>query len=212
LLQDPRICWLNLNDNLRAGVMLTYPPELAAKRLGIEKLLFGADGDHLVYGALNLGGVGLYSYGACCVFLDGKTIAPKVSFLEENSFSYFTENGSSVTLHVPPGTRALWHSVPSLAVVKHRKELTASTKWTAKTLGGLLLVSCGEKQTDRFIEAQIRQPLTSQVITEIVFARSKYRPVRARGIVGRAAILSRRIAEYLVAARRHIKVRIVEDD
>ena len=86
---------LNLNDKLRAGVMLTYPPDLAAKRLGIEKLLFGPDGDHLVYGALNLGNIGLFSYGACCVFLATKPIEPMLSFLEENSFSYLTQRGAS---------------------------------------------------------------------------------------------------------------------
>jgi hypothetical protein len=211
LLQDPRICWLNLNDNLRAGVMMTYPPELAAKRLGIEKLLFGPDGDRLVYGALNLGSIGLHSYGACCVFLDKKAIRSQVSFLEENSFSYLTQQGASVTLHVPEGARALWSSVHTLATVKHFRDLIASDTWTANALAALLIVTRGSKQTDRFIEAQVRQPFGSNAITEIVFARKKYRPVKARGIVGKAATLSRRIADHLVAARGRIKVRIVED-
>ena len=212
LLQDPRICWLNLSDNLRAGALLAYPPELAAKRLGIEKLVFGPDGDHLIYGALNLGSTGLYSYGACCVYLDHRAIAPQLSFLEENSFSYCTQDGPSVALDVPKGVRALWHSVHTLAVVKHCKQLAASSTWTVRELAELILVSCGDKKTDRFIEAQVQQPITSESITEIVFARRYYRPVNARGIVGRAALLSRRIADHLLAARGRIKVRIVEDE
>lgn len=192
--------------------MLTYPPDLAAKRLGIEKLLFGPDGDHLVYGALNLGNIGLFSYGACCVFLATKPIEPMLSFLEENSFSYLTQRGASVTLHLPAGVRALWSSVHTLAIVKHRKELAASNHWTTKALADRLLVSCGDKATDGFIEAQIRQPFTSSAIMEIWFARKKYRPIKNRGITGSAARLSRRIADHLLAARGQIKVRIIEDE
>jgi len=191
--------------------MLTYPAEFAAKRLGIEKIVFGPDGDHLVYGALNLGSIGLYSYGACCVYLDARAIARQVSFLEENSFFYLTQNGPSLSLQVPAGVRALWSSVHNLAIVKHHKDLACRGKWNIRDLSALILVSGGDKKTDRFIEAQVHQPFTSQAITEIVFARRRYRPVKARGIVGSAATLSRRIGEHLLAARGTIKVRIVED-
>ncbi len=210
LLQDPRICWLNLNDNLRAGALMTYPPELAAKRLGIEKIVFGPDGDHLIYGALNLGSLGLYSYGACCVYLNAPAIEAQVSFLEENSFTYLMQNGPAISLAVPAGARALWSSVHTLAIVKHYRDLAASSGWTVQKLAGLLLSSNGDKKTDRFIEAQVQQPITSAAITEVLFSPKQYRPIKTRGIVGRAAKLSRRIADHLVAARGNIKVRIVD--
>jgi hypothetical protein len=41
--------------------------------------VFGADGDHVVSGALNLGSIGLFSYGACCVFLCKRAIAAQVT-------------------------------------------------------------------------------------------------------------------------------------
>src|ERR1019366_2578442 len=59
ILQDDRLRYLNLHDNLRARAILDYPRELAAKRKGIDMLAFGPDGEKLNFGALNLGTIGL---------------------------------------------------------------------------------------------------------------------------------------------------------
>ena len=45
ILQDDRLRYVNLHDNLRARAILDYPPDWAAKRTGIDNLAFGGDGD-----------------------------------------------------------------------------------------------------------------------------------------------------------------------
>src|SRR5580698_621804 len=99
------------------------PPEWAAMRTGIDSLAFGSDGQHLTFGALNLGTMGLYAYGACCVFLRSEGIADQVSFLEGNSYSYCVFEGPAVSFQIPHGVRALWTTVSKLAILKHHDRI-----------------------------------------------------------------------------------------
>ena len=167
ILQDERIRYTNLHDNLRANAV-NYDDKVAiAKREGVDKLGFGVDGDKLNSGAVNLGNVGLVSYGAVCVFLKSDDKLKKyISFLEDNSFNYIKYSPPTVDFRIPSGVRALWHTVHKLIVVKHRNDFL-NKKLTCIELANLILVSNGDKKKDRFIEAQIYSDVTRSSISKI---------------------------------------------
>jgi hypothetical protein len=196
LLYDDRVNYLNLHDNLRAGAISDVDRELVSKRTAIDHGVFGPDGVSLRYGAVNFHTIGLYSYGAVCVFLKPKQIRNRVSFLEENSFSYMDSAGN---LNVPPGSRALWHTAPILAVVKHKDVLLARPRLTRDELAGLILSSTGSKKTDRYIEAQVHPPITRASIAEVIYSPSRHEPIKAKGIVGRVAEHNRVLAREYVS-------------
>jgi hypothetical protein len=121
LFQDDRVRYVNMHDFRKAGAVLDYPADAIARRFGIDTLIFGIDGEKLNYGAVNLEGSGTFSYGAACVFLNEELIRDSTSFLENNSFAYHSQSGSSVRLEVPHGVRALWAQAPILGILKHLK-------------------------------------------------------------------------------------------
>lgn len=204
LLQDERIKYTNLHENLRANAITKYDSELAAKRRGIDNLVFGADGEKLNYGAVNLGTLGLYSYGACCIFLKDREIKNRVSFLEENSFNYLTQSGPTIQLNIPQGSRALWPKAHVLSTVKHCKDLLKNKRWSNSELKKLILFSNGEKKTDRFIEAQIYPPISLGCFKKIMYNPNYSRQIKDKKIVGKTAVISRKIlAEYFKSLDLH---------
>jgi hypothetical protein len=168
MLQDERIRYTNLHDNLRANMLLDYDPELAAKRRGIDSLAFGSAGEKVAYGAVNLGNRGLISYGSVCIFLRNDEIRSRTSFLQENSFSFVKGEFPTITFDLSTALRAVWDTVDRLAFVKHFAQI-ASGDIDPKQVADIVLVSTGDKQSDRFIEAQIYPPITIRHFARIVY-------------------------------------------
>lgn len=194
ILQDERIRLVNLHDNLRANAMINYDKDLIAKRKGLDNLVFEVDGDKLNFGAVNLGNIGLVSYGAACVFLKSDDKLKKnASFLENNLFNYIKYSLPAIDLRIPFGVRSLWHTVHKLAVVKHESDFLNSKKLTYPELTNLILSSDGNKNNDRFIEAQIYPPITRSSISKITLSRSHCRSIKANGLVGKTAEHSKNI-------------------
>jgi hypothetical protein len=209
LFQDDRVRYVNLHDSRKAGSVIDYPPDAAAKRLGIDTLVFGIDGDKLNYGAVNLGGVGTFSYGAACVFLREEQILQSVSFLENNSFAYVSQSGSAVKLDVPHGVRALWGRAPILVLIKHLTTLLRSTAWTITEMAQLILFSEGDKKTDNYVEAQISFPITQKCIKRIVDP-ALDRKADPHTIEGRAALVSRNaLTSFLESGIPGIEVEVL---
>lgn len=198
LLSSDRVNYLNLHDNLRAGAVSGVDEELVAKRTAVDNWVFGIDGARLRFGALNFDTIGLYSYGAVCVFLKPGDIKDRVSFLEENSFNY--QDPAKGVRTPPAGSRALWRNAPALAVVKHRDEILTRPRLTRAELGGLLISCDGSKKSDSFIEAQILPPITRGSISEIIYAPSRFKPIKAKGIVKRTAEHNRRLAQDIAGS------------
>jgi hypothetical protein len=75
-----------------------------------------------------------------------------------------------------------------------------------------LVLQCdGRKGTDRFVEAQVVPPITMRDFKKIVYDPSLSRPVKASGLVGKAARLSRRLLdEYLKSLDGKIEVEIAD--
>jgi len=213
ILQDEKLRYVNLHDNLRARAILDYPPDWAAKRRGIDNLAFGNDGELLTFGALNLGTLGLYSYGACCVFLKSEELSDNLSFLERNSFSYCNVEGPAVSFYIPLGVRALWSTVPKLAILKLHEAILATAAADQRMLADLVLKCEGDKSTDEFIEAQIFPPITMTCFKKVLYNPKITRPIRSKGTVGKSAKLSRRLlGEYLKSLEGDIAVEIIGRD
>jgi len=198
ILQDKRIRYTNLHDNLRAEAIMDYDPELAAKRRGVDNLVFGADGERLNYGAINLGNIGLFSYGPACVFLKVDAIKDTVSFLEENSFYYTKGSWPVLSINMPSGVRALWPTASTLTLVKHHNDLIRSKRWSNSKLADLILYSAGDKKTDRFIEAQIYHPITVRDFRKILFEPASLRPTSTGSLIGRTSAHDRELSLELL--------------
>lgn len=187
-MHDERIRYVNLHDNLRANAIPGYDKELASKRSAIDEMAFKYDGQRLNFGAVNLGdNVGLISYGAACIILRSEDIKNRVSFLENNVFSYYNESGGAISFNIPSGSRALWDTVPKLAIIKLNTALFEPAEITCEELSSLLLLSEGDKATDRYIEAQIFPPIHRATISKIVLSMNAWRQVNATGLVGKTA-------------------------
>lgn len=198
-IQDPRIRYVNLHDNLRGNLIPDYDKKLANKRKAIDRMAFGPDGEKLNVGAVYLGhrNVGLISYGAACIILKSDEIMCRVSFLENNPFSYYSDSGGAVSFNIPHGSRALWLTLYKLVIIKHAAELFGSTEMTPEEISEMMLYSAGDKATDQFIEAQIFPPIHRSMIAKIVLSTKDCRKVSAPGLVGETAehirdILTRR--------------------
>ena len=169
MLQDPRIRYLNLHDNLKARVVPDYDPELAALRIAADYFTFGSAGGKIVYGAVNLGGPGLVSYGSVCMLIRNKDIQLGTSFLEGNTFSYLTGTPPNAVLDLSRALRAVWDTLLILAVVKHLGEI-CSPGAAKTTLADILLKSSGDKRTDRFIEAQVYPDITVRNVERVTYS------------------------------------------
>ncbi|OEC87658.1 MULTISPECIES: hypothetical protein [Methanobacterium] len=178
ILSDPRIRYVNLHDNIRAKAIENLDSRIIAKRLMVDSV-FGIDGDKINYGALNLGTIGLISYGKCCVFLKNEEISNRVSFLEENSFSYVKGSWPSINLSIPYGIRALWHTVAILTLVKHHKEFLSS-KLNKEVISNMILFSEVNRKSDRYIEAQICPPIILSTIDKVLYYETEIPPEMAR--------------------------------
>ncbi|MGJ5819963.1 hypothetical protein [Paludibaculum fermentans] len=189
MLQSERLRYANLHDLIQAQLLEKYPREWHSKRKGIDNIVFGTDGESLVFGALNLGTDGVFSYGPCCVYIHMNMIANVVSFLERNSFVYFSQNGAAVSVHVPPGTRAVRSTVAHLAVVKHIRDMQQLTDVSLKCLARVLLTSQGDKFSDEFIEAQIAKSVKSSMFKSVVVSPRFRYGAAANGPVARSARL-----------------------
>jgi len=195
-LQNERIPYLNLYDNIKAKV--EYDPELIAKRRAMDNLLFGKDCENLIHSAINLGNIGLVSYGAACIFLKlDENVKKNTSFIEQNSFDYINSSSTATNITIPPGIRALWNTVHKLAVVKHQKELKNNSNLSYKELSNLILFSDGEKKNDRFIEALILQPITRKSVSRIIYSPYHDRIINAKGLLGKTEKHNRKILEDL---------------
>jgi hypothetical protein len=207
MLQDSRIRYTNLHDNLRANLVLDYDPELAAKRRGVDSLAFGSAGEKVTYGALNLGNKGLVSYGSICIFLRGESIRLRTSFLEKNSFSYVSGKLPNIKFDLTNALRAIWDTVATLAFVKHAHDLV-SLELTIDKLADLILASAGQKGGDRFIEAQIFPPLTLQHFERILFDPRDYRPRGSDALLNEAGALSAAILEEAINYQSLFKAKL----
>jgi len=173
LLSDPRIAYTNLHGNQLAGAVVSDDPDtrynIYNKRRALDLLLFGPDGEEVRFGALSLGGPGLFSYGAASILLkEEEALNCRISFLEENSFFYYQNDPPGVSVKVSEGVRALWPDAPMLAVLKHEMDLVKRRSWAHEQLRDLILFCEGNRRTDRFIEAQIAPPLTLENIEKII--------------------------------------------
>ena len=185
-MSDERIRYVNLHDNLRANAVLNYDKELANKRTVIDGMAFKADGQKLNFGAVNLGNnTGLISYGEVCIILNSDEIRSRVSFLENNVFSYYSESGGAIRFEIPAGSRALWHSLGELALVKHAADFFGADELSCDQISRLLLHSNGDKATDQYIEAQIFPPITRATISRIIVNLKAWRKVNDKSLVGK---------------------------
>jgi hypothetical protein len=185
-MSSERMRYVNLHDNLRANVIQGYDKELANKRNVIDGMAFKSDGQKLNFGAVNLGNnTGLTSYGEVCIILNSDEIKSRVSFLEDNVFTYYSESGAGVSFTIPAGARALWDSVYKLAIVKCTSEFFGAVELTCDQMSKLLLQPTEDKSTDRYIEAQIFPPITRATISKIIVNINAWRKVNDKGLVGK---------------------------
>ncbi len=154
--------------NLVLGKLKEIDDWYYPRRRAVDELLSGVDGENIIYGALNLGAIGLHSYGSVCVFLRSEDIQFKTSFIESNSYLYVDKKGN---FRVPDGSRSLWNNVIKLILLKHNKEIKElGNNFDIQDIANIILLSNGDKNTDVYIEAHICQQIKAFNIEKMTFA------------------------------------------
>jgi hypothetical protein len=121
LLSHEKLRYINIHNNLDAGVVDDYDSEKYERRRRVDEFLFGADYKEFVHAALNVGNSGLISYGQCCVVWHSEHVWEKTSFLEDNSFRYYVE--MPPYMKIPDGSTSLWDMTAELGIVKHVQDI-----------------------------------------------------------------------------------------
>jgi hypothetical protein len=159
--------YINLHDLIRATAPRDYEPEKYHKRLITDLFIFGSNYEQIVFGALNVGNCGLVSYGEYCVILKTDALENRISFLEQNSFRYVDFSQTKLEIEMPEGSRALWHTVSKLCIVKHVERILAANHLDDSQIADIVLHSIGHKPSDDFIEAQILKPISVDNIDRV---------------------------------------------
>jgi len=95
-------------------------------RIAVEAAMgYGEQSHELIYGALNIGNLGCRFYGPYCVVIKTSSIADRVTFIEQNSMSYYSLSfvGNTFAGLLPAGGMALRDDVHLLAVAKLAERL-----------------------------------------------------------------------------------------
>jgi len=141
-------------------------PEFDRERMSVSGIMFGSYGAHIVYGTLSLSTRGLPTYGTVFLRLRDIAIRSRVSFLDENTYSFIRSYGITPGTPIPPGHRAFWENRHELAGVKHGHE--AFSGQSPSDWEKMLVVSDGaNRSNDRFIEAHIFDGFDSNAIESI---------------------------------------------
>lgn len=124
------------------------------------------DGENFIYGALNIGGMGLPEYGRFCVVLQRKQIEAysSVAFIKNESIDYVENNG--VNFQKLSQDIANREYVPLLALLKHESDINAKLpveEWPFR-------LCCAE----RFIEAITKDEILNSHIESVRISKKDY--------------------------------------
>ena len=137
-----------------------------SKRWSVSGKLFGSYAAEIRYGVLSLNGKGLLNYGAVFVQLHDYAVEDRVSFLQDNSYTFVADIRGADSL--PPGFRSDWARRGELAATKLEPTLTpgsALSDWSQQ-----LVVSGETRENDQCVEAHIYGPFNADAINTVVLA------------------------------------------
>ena len=127
-----------------------------ADRLSVGTRLFPRAEKDIVYAALSPNGDGLLNYGPIAVQWEvtAAYLEPRISLLDENSYSFFVHYKlGEFDCEVPEGHRAIWNDRLDLIIAKLGPSLTIAD--TDEALAVRLLSSASSLDADEFIEIHI---------------------------------------------------------
>jgi hypothetical protein len=144
------------DQRVRSGERDPAESQHHSDRSKVGDVLFPVYKEHIVYAALSPDGRGLLSYGPVAVRWEvlPRYLGPRISLLEENSFTFYEKNHlGDLGATLPAGYRAIWEDRAKLAAAKLAPSLTAST--AEASVAGLLVQSGATRKADEFIEIYI---------------------------------------------------------
>jgi hypothetical protein len=153
IVSDTRMIYVNIEKLIAAGVRV--PPTFAddSHRRLVAGALFGSFGEAIAYGALSLTTEGVPTYGDMFCRLRTIAVEDRVSFLEENSYS-FVKHRLSPNGGLPFGYRSGWKNRHLLALAKLAPKLRPGS--TVDDWQKLLVSSDGvNRAKDDFVEAHV---------------------------------------------------------
>jgi hypothetical protein len=163
-------------DVLREGQTSFY-----ARRIRFDRHF--QDGEHFLYGALNLRGVGPRYYGPYCVALKPLSHDELLALLPGNSLDlYVDEAGERVDEERLANDVAAWSHREHVAACKHAEAIrsTPPEQWPD-------MVCSPRKDEQRFIEAIVGDPVPCGRVEEIRIARqdaARLQQILLRGLGG----------------------------
>ncbi|MCX5792452.1 MAG: hypothetical protein NTY45_09635 [Elusimicrobia bacterium] len=155
LVTDVKNIYVNYEKLVGSGLRLPALIPNDKKRSGMAGFFFGTYDDQIIYGFLGFPSSKLPSYGGIACQLKSISIRNRVSFLEENSYSFFNQHKDAILKSdFPKGYRAVWGNRHKLVMAKLGDRIQKGSTDTDHEI--LISVSGGmNREQDEFIEAHI---------------------------------------------------------
>lgn len=165
-------------DHLRA-----HQQEYYARRVGFDRSF--QDGEQFRYGALNVGNLGAYEYGAYCIVLRPPTAEARVALLPDNSLERYIDPAScKVYASRIADEGGPWRCRAHIAALKHG---TAAAATGPDNWPDLL---CGRGKQGPFIEVILGDPIDRARVEALRMSRAReehFEAVTADALLGLAA-------------------------
>jgi hypothetical protein len=164
-----------------SGARRAEDTPIETQREATDVRMFPSYNEHICFAALSLSGMGVLSYGACCLVLKSTAIAQRASAFWENSVDFCNRVCPEQTKPIPPGYRAPWPMRARLAAAKAEPELDAQS--TREEFSLILL------DGTRFIEVHIYGPFNRESFDRLLFPKASTKADRAMAAAIRDIIL-----------------------
>ncbi|MEE9312780.1 MAG: hypothetical protein V3V10_10270 [Planctomycetota bacterium] len=182
-------------QQLHSGQRRPVDNEFDNFRESHDSKLFPYYKDHMVFGALSLGELGISYYGGFCCHLKEVAVQTRTSVFEENVFNFVKNHKLAADDPIPAGFRASWQERGKLAVSKLHSSIEKGMG--KKEFIEVLLPACDTPGEEDFIEAHIYKG----------FNRGSIETVTSRKANGKAEkAVQSIIRKHLVSAGVSLKV------
>ncbi len=124
-----------------------------ADRSMVGDRLFPMYKEHIIYAVVSPDGRGLLNYGPVAVRWEvlASYLGPRISLLEENSFTFYEQHElGRLGAIIPAGYQAIWGDRAKLVAAKLASRLTTAT--SEGTLADLLMRPGATRKDDEFVE------------------------------------------------------------
>ena len=160
--------YTNYEKLIKSDVRTPSPFKDDSDRYAVGGKIFGNFAEEIIYGALSLNKMSLYSYGDVFFILKNVSIEKRTSFLIENSYHFVDNYCNKIRDPLPKGYRSTWKNKEQLVILKLSEKL--NPLFDAEQCKNLLVFQGKDREKDDCIEAHIYGNFNLYAIDRISFS------------------------------------------